>query len=155
MTIKAFAYIHLINLLLLGLAASWLHAEVDPIVVIVNKANAIEELGSRELSRIYKGAVEEWPNGQSIIAINRPFGSDIRVHFYHIALKAPPTKKFFRPGSPVPFKTRRVKSGHATRKFVSRLPNAIGYLYLSEVDDTVKILKIDGLLPTEAAYPLK
>ena len=41
------------------------------------------------------------------------------------------------------------------RKFVFNAPGAIGYLRSSDLDDTVKIVKIDGLLPNEKDYSLQ
>ena len=40
------------------------------------------------------------------------------------------------------------------RKFVFNVPGAIGCVRVSEVDDTVKVLRIDGHAPGEAGYPL-
>ena len=41
------------------------------------------------------------------------------------------------------------------RKFVFNVPGAIGYLRPGDVDDSVKVLRIDGHLPGDAEYPLK
>jgi phosphate transport system substrate-binding protein len=127
----------------------------DPIAVIVNKANAIDNLKSSQLTQIYTGKSERWSaDGQRIVVLNRPIGTQIRRKFYWIVLKSKPTQKFFKLGSPIPFKRMVVKSDLAMRKFVARIPNAIGYIYLSKVNDTIKVLKIDGLLPGEKGYKL-
>ena len=41
------------------------------------------------------------------------------------------------------------------RKFVFNVPGAIGYVRLSDVDDTVKVLRVDELLPEDKGYRLK
>jgi hypothetical protein len=41
------------------------------------------------------------------------------------------------------------------RKFVFNVPGAIGYLRPEDVDDSVKVVRIDGHLPGDADYPLK
>jgi hypothetical protein len=41
------------------------------------------------------------------------------------------------------------------RKFVFNVPGAIGYLRPEDVDNTVKVLRIDGHLPGDAEYPLR
>jgi hypothetical protein len=41
------------------------------------------------------------------------------------------------------------------RKFVFNVPGAIGYLRPEDVDDSVKVVRIDGHLPSDAEYPLK
>ena len=41
------------------------------------------------------------------------------------------------------------------RKFIFNVPGAIGYMRASQVDDTVKVVRINGQLPGDAEYPLK
>jgi hypothetical protein len=41
------------------------------------------------------------------------------------------------------------------RKFIYNVPGAIGYLRVSDVDDTVKVLRIDELLPNDRGYKLR
>ncbi len=134
--------------------ASSLNASAEPIAVIVNKSNPYDDIESHDLSRVYSGRMRRWPDGQKIAIINRPIASEIRRIFYEIILKAEPTKKFFKSKSPLAFKMMKLNSDMATRKFVARIKNAVGYVYLSEVDDTVKILTIDGKQPGEIGYPL-
>ena len=40
------------------------------------------------------------------------------------------------------------------RKFVFNVPGAIGYLRLSDVDNTVKIVRVDEYLPEDKGYKL-
>lgn len=129
--------------------------KVDLIAIIVNPANTIEELSKGELARIYKGRLEKWPDGQRIFTIDSPVGSKIRRRFHSVVLKSNPLKKFFKPGSPLPFRPMISKSAFGTNKLVSRIPNAIGYLYLDQVREGQKILKIDGALPGEDGYKIK
>jgi phosphate transport system substrate-binding protein len=129
--------------------------QAEPIAVIVNKANETDDLSDNELARIYRGDQESWPDGQRIMVIDRPVDSDIRRAFYLAVLHADASQKFLKPGSPVPFKAMESKSGLATRRLVARIPNAIGYVLLGEVDANVKVLRINGKLPGEAGYPLE
>ena len=119
--------------------------------MIVHHNNSLESLTVVELAAIYKGQKSKWGNGKKIVVTNRPIASSIRARFYKQALRAKPSKKFRLRGSPLPFKTTRVKSDLATRKFVSRVPNAIGYISLSQVDHTVKVLNIAGTAPSPAS----
>ena len=41
------------------------------------------------------------------------------------------------------------------RKFVSNTPGAIGYLRASDVDNSVKVVRVNGLLPGDDGYPLR
>ena len=129
--------------------------EAAVVVVVVNKANPVDALSLRQLARIYAGEVTEWPSGESIVAINRPIHSEIRSRFYEIVLTAPPTKKFFQIGSPIPFETVRVDSERAVPRFVAGETGAIAYCYQPCGGDSVKVLKIDGRLPQEDGYAFK
>jgi len=126
----------------------------EPIAIIVNKSNDTNTLTSEDLARIYKGQKVKWSDGKKMVVINRPVDLEIRRRFYKIILKSKPTKKFFNPGTPVPFKTLRMKSDLATCKFVARIPNAIGYVYLSEVNESIKVLNLDQKQPHDAGYQL-
>ena len=147
-----FIFITIVYALISGLSFD---IRAESIAVIVNKSNEIENINSSDLSRIYKGQDAKWPDGSKIVIINRPINSEIRRVFYKTILNTKPTKKFFRFGTPIPFSTTVMKSDLATRIFVSRVPNAIGYIHHSEVDDTIKILKINDALPTDKDYKIK
>ncbi len=127
----------------------------EPIAIITNKANDIDDLKSRILAKIFMGREGKWSDGQKIFVVDHSFDSEIRSQFYKIVLNSKPTKKFLKPQSPVPFKAMTLKTDVSTRKFVGRIPNAIGYIYLSKVDDKVKVLKIDGKLPDDESYKIR
>jgi hypothetical protein len=41
------------------------------------------------------------------------------------------------------------------RKFVFNVPGAIGYVRATDVDSSVKILRVDGRLPEDKEYSLR
>ncbi len=127
----------------------------EPIAIVTNKTNDINGLRSSSLSKIFMGRKGKWPDGQKIFVVERLSDSEIRFQFYKIVLNAKPTKTFLKPRSPVTFKPMVLKTGKSTCKFVSRIPNAIGYIYLSKVNKKVKVLQIDGKLPGEEDYKIK
>ena len=47
-----------------------------------------------------------------------------------------------------------LSSAVGVKKFVFNVPGAIGYMRLSDVDGTVKVLRIDELLPEDKKYKL-
>ena len=137
------------------IGSSYVNGGTGPIVVIINKFNEASDIKISQLSRIYKGQMETWDDGQRVVAIDYPFGSQIKNDFYKIVLGEEPTKKFFKPGSPVPFKPMLAQSNQSAARFVASIPNAITYVYSSEVTDSVKVLKIDGQSPQDPNYPLR
>ncbi len=127
----------------------------EPIAVIVHPSNRLDNMTTAELARIFSGETTAWGNGDVIIVLNRPIEHAARRRFYRLVFQAPPTKKFFQPGTPFPFESVRVESNEALLRFVARTPGVIGYLSLSAVDRTVRVLAVDGFRPDEAEYPLR
>lgn len=41
------------------------------------------------------------------------------------------------------------------KKFVVSTPGALGYIRASDVDDSVKVVRVNGLLPEDDGYPLR
>lgn len=122
-----------------------IRAESKNFVVIVNKTNPIESISLGELAGIYNGRKAEWDDGSEIAVVNRPADSQIRADFYKAVLGVEPTKKFFIPGTPLPFKTIVQESAKAAKLLVAKMPNAIGYIYADEIDDSVKVIEVKGL----------
>jgi len=138
---------------LLALAqSSWAS---EPIAIIVNKDNPLTDISSNKLVQVYKGRVSVWSHGEKVIMVNRPHTKEIRSQFYKVILKSKPTQNFFRQGSPVPVKMMVQRSGRATVKFVSKVPGAIGYVYLKDVNKEVKILTVDNISPKSEDYKIK
>jgi hypothetical protein len=50
---------------------------------------------------------------------------------------------------------KTLASPTVARKFVFNAPGAIGYMRASDVDDSVKVLRIDGHLPLDKDYVLQ
>lgn len=141
--------------LIAGFVGAPSNGQADSIVVIVNKENPVDNASLADLARIYNGTKTRWPDGSQILAIDRPEDASIRAAFYRIVLRAEPGKVFYQTGSPVPFKTLHQQSAMGTKRLVARMANAIGYIYRTELDDSVKALTIDGASPREAAAPAK
>jgi phosphate transport system substrate-binding protein len=127
------------------------YCEAEGIAVVVNRANPVDKLSIAQLARIYKGQQQQWPDGKQIIVVNRPVDSAVRKVFYQKVLASKPTQKFYLPNTPIPFRTIVQRSSLATVKFVSNLPEAIGYLYLNELelDEKSKNVKIIRVIEIE------
>ncbi|MDZ4855463.1 MAG: substrate-binding domain-containing protein [Nitrospirota bacterium] len=115
------------------------------ILILVNRDNPLQKLTLRQLARIYRGEVTEWPNGEAIMAINRPIASEVRRQFYDMVLNANPVQKFFQTGSPIPFETRRVDSEESVARFVAKDRGAIGYCFAPCADSSVKAIPLNKL----------
>lgn len=124
------------------------------IVVIVHKSNPIHDITVQELARIYKGKATKWSDGNKISVVNRESAAPIRSIFYKNILGAKVGDAFSDTGTGLPFQTNIQTSAALVRYVVSHLPGAVGYVYSSETDETVKVLKIEGLRPDQEGYKL-
>ena len=130
------------------------------LAIIVNLSNPLENVSLIELRQIFLGQRDYWPNkhrvaiamledGQpereaALRQIYRMDESDYQAHF----LKEVYRDEVFK--SP-----KTLASPAIMRKFVFNAPGAIGYVRLSDVDGSVKVLRIDGRLPDDKDYPLQ
>lgn len=113
----------------------------DGIAVVVNSANPVTALTSEQIAKIFTGEITNWSevggNDAKIIVVLREAGSGTRDGFestLDIADKCV--------GEIEAKETGIVKSN------VSSQENAIGYMSLGSVDDTLKALEVDGVAPT-------
>lgn len=129
-------------------------AQDQSIAVIVHKSNSLDDIVVNLLASIYRGKTTKWPDGTKISVVNRESAAPIRSIFYKNVLGAKVSDSFSDTGTGLPFQTNIQTSGALVKYVVSHLPGAVGYIYFSEVDDTVNVLKIEGLEPRQKGYKL-
>ena len=130
------------------------------LAIVVNLANPIDNLSTDELRGLFLERKSHWPNGRRIAvamldypnperrsALRRIYRMDENA-FQEYFIKA-----IFR--GDVFAAPRTLASPELMRKFVFNAPGAIGYVRSSDLDDTVKVVKIDGRLPDEKNYSLQ
>jgi len=116
----------------------------DGLVVIIHPSNPMQTINKSKLAAFYRGEEIYWPNGERIVLVNLSLNSEAREMFYRKVLKTSPATKYFIKGTMAPIRTIVQKSEAAVKLFVSNMPQAIGYILEKEVDDSVKVLMIDG-----------
>jgi phosphate transport system substrate-binding protein len=127
---------------------------VDGIAIIVNPQNPVNSLTMNQARDIFSGSISNWnqvggPDKQ-INIVNREAGSGTRDGMQKILLKNSS------------FSSRAItqSSTGGVRSFVADDPNAIGYISFAEIDNSVKSLGIDGVVPTYVSianrtYPIQ
>jgi ABC-type phosphate transport system substrate-binding protein len=130
------------------------------LAIVVNRGNPVENLSSDELRRLFLGRRNHWPNGRRIavamLDYHYPERHAVLRQIYHMDESAYQDyfiKATFR--GDVFVAPRTLASPELMRKFVFNAPGAIGYLRASDLDDTVKVVKIDGRLPADKDYSLQ
>jgi len=114
----------------------------DGISIVVNNSNPVTGLSIEQLALIFTGKIANWKevggNDQTIVVIGREAGSGTRDGFETIT----GTKESCL------YRQELTSTGDVIAS-ISQNPAAIGYASLSSVKDTVKTLKVDGVIPSE------
>lgn len=125
----------------------------DGIAVVVHPDNGIDGLSMEQLTQIYKGDITNWSEvggvDEMIAVVSREDGSGTRGAFEELvdfeeALTA----------------DALLKDGNGNvQATVAQNPQAIGYVSFTYLDDSVKGIEIDGVLPTvdnvlNGSYPI-
>lgn len=127
---------------------------VDGIAIIVNPQNTVNNLTPSQTRDIFTGNITNWNqvggSNAKINVVNREEGSGTRDGIQKIVLKG---GNFGSGGI-------TQSSTGAIRSYVAGDPNAIGYISFAEVDNSVKALGINGVVPTydsiaNGTYPIQ
>ncbi len=132
----------------------------EPLVIVVNRSNPVNELSFDELRRIFLGNRSHWPNGRRITLVMREPGELERKTVLRdvCAMNEDQFKNHFVHGlftGEILVSPKILASPVGVRKFVFNVPGAIGYLRVGDVDDSVKVVRIDELLPDDKGYKLR
>jgi phosphate transport system substrate-binding protein len=115
---------------------------IDGIAVSVNSANKVSNLTKDQLAKIFTGEIKNWKDvggdDAAIVVIGREASSGTREAFEDIVGVKEKCK----------YAQEKTETG-AVKTAVQSTPNAIGYISLEAVDDTIKTLTLDGVQATE------
>ena len=135
------------------------HAASTQIVVVTKKSSTLSELSLRDLKRLYQGDKISAPDGTSLLPLNHAAGSPSRVTFDHLVLKMSPDEvgrywvdRKIRGQTGAP---KAIPSVDLLRKVVAAMAGALTYLDAADVTPDLKVVSIEGKLPTDLDYPLK
>lgn len=116
----------------------------DGISVVVNPANNVSDLTIDQVKGIFAGKITDWSElggtSASIVVINREDGSGTRGAFGEMVLGK---EEKFTEGAVIQ------NSTGAIRTAVSSDVNAIGYISMGSINETVKVVKVDGIDASE------
>jgi phosphate transport system substrate-binding protein len=132
----------------------------DTLAIVVNQSNTIDDLSLKELRTVFLGERSHWPNGRRITLVMMDPGlSERRAVLRDVChMSESEFSRHFLQGlftGEVFVSPKTLSTSVGVRKFVFNVPGAIGYLRASDVDGTVKVIKVNGHRPDEADYPLR
>lgn len=116
---------------------------IDGVAVVVHPSNAVSELTFAQVADIYAGKITNWKEvGGADGKINlyvREDGSGTREVFTDKAIK----------GGEVAVSANVVNSNGAMKTAVAKDANAIGYVGIGHIDESVKAPKLEGMTATQ------
>lgn len=127
------------------------------IAVVVNDSNSTSDLTMDQLKRIYLGKTTAFPDGKTVVlmehgSLNEEFYKTVldmtllkvRKHWMKIVFSGvyatPPTE---------------YKDSDEIKRLVCKNKEAICFVRLTDADDCMKVLTIDGKNPEDKDYPLR
>ncbi len=144
---------------LTGASANSARVQED-LAIIVNKSNPVENISLADLRKIFLAERSRWPNGRKVTIVMREQGRAERSAALKLIYRMR-EQDFNRYFLNIKFtgealeEPKLLASSDGMIKFVFNVPGAIGYARASEVDSSVKVLRIDGLAPGQPGYKLK
>ncbi len=116
---------------------------IDGVALVANPANPVAGLTGKQVADIFAGAITNWKDvggkDAPITLYTREDGSGTREVFVEKALKKGPQA----PTANV------VNSNGAMKTAITQDPNAIGYVGIGHLGETIKGLHFDGMVPTQ------
>ena len=132
-------------------------AAEQALAIIVNQSNPVENFSLDELRKIFLGERSHWPNGRRITLVmldtTQPERKVVLRDIYGMSEKD--FNSHFIQGvftGAVFVSPKTLATSADVRKFVFNVPGAIGYVRASDVDSSVKVLRVDGHLPEDKDY---
>lgn len=166
LTAVAVALLAIATALLMALGVPSVEAAAgDPIVVIVNSANPVDNLSLGELKKLFLSDRSRWDTGKAVAPVMPAPGAPERTSFLKIVcgMNDADLGKYFMQAaftgkSATP--PKEVAGVTAVKAFVAASPGAIGFIkgldyHGDGSDGGIKAVKIDGVAAGDSTYKLK
>ena len=143
-----------------GAAAQEVTISKEGLAIVVHKDTVVDDMSLSELRNIFLANQQFWPNRSRIILLvrapqsnERDFVLDSIYQMDEAQFRQYWIAKMFR--AEVPRGPKIVFSTDMTLDLVVAIPGSISFMRADEVTDEVKVIRVDGKLPSEEGYPLK
>jgi len=135
-------------------------AAATSVAIVVHRDTQVDDLSLEDLRSIFLADQQFWSDRQRIILLVRAPESDERDFVLNRIYQMSEAQfrqywiaKMFR--AEVPRGPKIVFSTDMTLDLVVAIPGSISFIRSDQVTDDVKVVRINGALPSESGYPLK
>jgi phosphate transport system substrate-binding protein len=132
----------------------------DSLGIVVNRSNPVENLSLADLRKIFLGEQSHWSNGRRITVVMLEPGKQERqavlTQIYRMDDRD--FNKHFSQGvstGEIHATPKTLATSTEVLKFVLNVPGAIGYVRVTEADDSVKVVHVDSRLPGDKDYSIR
>jgi ABC-type phosphate transport system substrate-binding protein len=132
----------------------------SPIAIVVHKDTQVENLSLAELRNIFLANQQFWSNRKRIVLLVRAPKSEERDFVLNTIYQMDEAQfrqywiaKMFR--AEVPRGPKIVFSTDMMLELVIAIPGSISFVSADEVTDDVRVIRVDGKLPSDPDYPLR
>lgn len=126
---------------------------IDGVAPVVNPSNPVQTLSSEQLKAIFAGEISNWKSLG---------GADAQIHLFSRDEASGTRSVFWKKAlgkSAISEAANIVASNGAMKVAVSRDPNALGYMSIGHLDESVKSVSLDGVAASQenainGSYPV-
>jgi len=132
---------------------AWVTLSMTPcfahhIAVVVNKDNAVQNVTSAHLAKIFKGEVKKWADGRNVVLVLHNSFRDEMVTLERLTKMTEAEVKALLASHEDSIRT--VGSDADVIDAVASTPGAIGFVEERSITDRVGVVRVDGKLPMES-----
>lgn len=134
---------------------AWVTLSLTPclahhMAVVVNKDNAVQNVTSAHLAKVFKGEVKKWPDGRDVVLVLHSASPSEIVTLEHLnkTTEAEVRSLLVLHKDSI----RTVSSDADVIDAVASTPGAIGFVEERSITDRVAVVRVDGKLPMEEGY---
>lgn len=141
------------------LAAPLARAE-EALAVIVNKSNPVDNVTLEELRKFCISERKRWKDEKRVTVVLRDPGQVERATVLAVTYRMSESdfSRYFLQAEftgEVQSAPKHLSTASGVRRFIFNVPGAIGFVRASEVDATVKVVRVNGCEPGDPQYPLR
>src|SRR5579862_7910724 len=140
---------HLIILLLFALS-SVAPCLAHHMAVVVDKDNKLDDVSSAHLAKIFRAEIRKWPDGRDVVLVFHTNFSGERTTLERLMKISDNELQSLIAAHKASIKM--AASDSEVLSLVESNPGAIGLVEVNSINGNIKVVRVDGKLPTEAGY---